>query len=239
LPAQHGPPPPEDDTGGDYYYGAYYPPWEDDDPDVAAVSYAVREARQESCFMMLGFALFAVLPALVFDWSVTLAWSSTLGGSAHHSPHDAYLLGTTASVASSNSYGGSTGSRGSSTSSAMATSTAMMIHPSSLAVTICAIIMCALGIWKSRFLLHHNHHQQGDATTGGTSTTLFNLHWLVTVETVVVLLVCIAVAYGTGFLLSQFCQWLPPMMIQILQQQQQQLNVTAVDVITSKIHGGK
>jgi hypothetical protein len=39
------------------------------DPDAQAVNAAVREARHEALFMMLGFSLFAIVPSLIFWWA--------------------------------------------------------------------------------------------------------------------------------------------------------------------------
>lgn len=57
------------------------------------------------------------------------------------------------------------------------------INPNSLVISITSCVMCCLGVWKSRFL---------------------DSNWLLFgVETVLVLLLCIAVAYGLGAILNK------------------------------------
>ena len=63
-----------------------------------------------------------------------------------------------------------------------ATANSMMIHPNTLVIFLSACVMWCLGVWKSRFM---------------------DSNWLLFgIETVMVLLVCVACAYGLGALLN-------------------------------------
>ncbi|CAJ1964052.1 unnamed protein product [Cylindrotheca closterium] len=112
-------------------------------PEQANVDIVVKESQREGTFMMIGFAMFAILPSLL--WLFLPIW---IAPSSH--------------VAKGES--------------------GRTISPSSLIVSITAIIMWSLGAWKSTFLGSH------PMTVG--------------IETVIVLLICVLSAYGMGFLLK-------------------------------------
>jgi len=130
------------------------------DPDAAFVGSAMTESRREGLFMMLGFSLFAVIPSLIY---LTVPMMITLD---HH-----------ANSSSSHSSSSSEMKQGVEivrASSGIATSCIM--------VSVAAVIMWCLGVWKSQFV---------------------DSNWMLFgIETVVVMLFCIGAAYGLGALLS-------------------------------------
>lgn len=109
----------------------------DHDPEAANVNVVVKESRGEGIFMMLGFALFAIIPSLLWLLLPLVVLQASDGET---------------------------------------------ISLPSLIVSITAVIMWCLGVWKSRFL---------------------DSNWIMFgIETVIVLLICVLSSYGVGLLLS-------------------------------------
>lgn len=114
------------------------------DPDAGDVNMVVAESQREGVFMMMGFAMFALIPSILWLYLPLITPPPPTG---HHVVQ-----------------------QGSS------------ITLPSLVISISAVIMWFLGVWKSHFL---------------------DSNWVVFgVETVVVLLICVISAYGVGLVLS-------------------------------------
>jgi hypothetical protein len=152
----------------------------DMDPDTSTVQSTAAESRKESLFMMLGFSLFAVVPSLIFTLVPAFLFGRDDAAGIHFASILHHVATTTTAAHSSSSSdiitGGSSGS-----SSAVATAAA--INPNTVVISLTAIVMWCLGVWKSRFL---------------------DSNWLLFgMETVLVLLICIACAYGLGTILNR------------------------------------
>ena len=138
---------------------------EEVDPEAAFVGSTMTASRREGLFMSLGFSIFAVVPSLIYltmPMMITMDRHAKSSGSSH------------AAAAGS---GGHTG---------MAIDGVELaprgITSSSLMITVAAVIMWCLGVWKSQFV---------------------DSNWMLFgIETVVVLLVCVAAAYGLGAFLA-------------------------------------
>ena len=141
----------------------------DHDPETSNVNTILKESQVEGVFMMIGFALFANLPCLL--WLVLpclLVTEPTSAGTSlatHAATKVATGLATTTTTSAAAAAGQSMGGQ--------------VISLSSVVVSICGIVMWFLGVWKSRFM-NSNWIMSG-------------------VENVVVLLACVMAAYGVGY----------------------------------------
>ena len=116
------------------------------DPEITNVNMVVLESQREGLFMMMGFAIFALVPSLLWLY-LPLAISPPVSEKGHPMQGQAISL-------------------------------------PSVVVSLSAIVMWTLGVWKSSFL---------------------DSNWVIFgIETVVVLLICVMSAFGVGSALSSF-----------------------------------
>ena len=195
------------------------------DPDTYTAQTMTNESRKESCCMMLGFVLFAVVPSIIYTLVPTILFGPKNDAAGIHfsSIFVQHYDATTTTSSSSNTHDdtslSSTDESSFTTPASAGTATvAMMMNPNTIIIVCTASIMWCLGVWKSRFVMSSNKR-----------------NWFVFgVETVMVLIICIVCAYGVGTVLNH--TFLPDeYVLQVVQQQKQHHVVTRHhDVVNSR-----
>jgi hypothetical protein len=187
------------------------------DPDTYTAQTMTNESRKESCCMMMGFVLFAVVPSIIYTLVPTILFGPQHDAAGIHfsSIFDQHQdsstsvstaqSGSTHVDSSISSSMGTSSSTTTTTTAAGPTTTAVMMNPNTIIIVATASIMWCLGVWKSRFIVSSSKR-----------------NWFIFgVETVMVLIICIVCAYGVGTILNH--TFLPnEYVLQVVQQQQQQ-----------------
>ena len=106
----------------------------DHEPETSNVNTILKESQVEGIFMMIGFALFAILPSLLWLLLPCLFVSEPTQAGTLVATHAKVTTGLTTTTTASQGGGGE------------------VISLSSLVVSISGIVMWLLGVWKSRFM---------------------------------------------------------------------------------------
>ena len=179
------------------------------DPDTYTAQTMTNESRKESCCMMMGFVLFAVVPSIIYTLVPTIMFGPQHDAAGirfssflFHHPDGTASVTSTASSAHDDASPALADKI--STTTTEAATVAMMLNPNTIIIVCTASIMWCLGVWKSRFVMSHNKR-----------------NWFIFgIETVMVLIICIVCAYGVGTVLNH--TFLPDeYVLQVVQQQQQ------------------
>lgn len=182
----------------DPYYNRYA---YGDDNDEMAFKYAMKEAKEEALCMFLGFVCLAIIPSILLLYipeilqgdttttgnaSPTGTAAATKTSESRDEDNDIYLLVDDDDVK---------------VHGIITTSLNGATNPFTVIVTVLALLMWLLGIWKSHFLLLPQS-SSSSSSTGGGDGNVGNSHqhnwFFYSLETVVILLVCISTAYGFG-----------------------------------------
>lgn len=104
-----------------------------DTPEASYVNFVFRESQKEGCFMMMGFALFAILPSLL--WLVLPMW-----------------IGPVETLEPSSSSSSSKSSTLMVDDAVLPPPTGQTVSLPSLIIFILGVVVWLLGVWKSRFV---------------------------------------------------------------------------------------